>query len=135
MAKQTTKPTEVSGWVGWIFFAATMLMLLGGLQIISGLVAIFNSEFYVVTANNLIVLNLTAWGWIHMGIGAVLIAAGLGLVTGQTWARIVAVAAAVVSALANLSFLPVYPVWSIIALTIDAFVIYAVTMHGNEVKQ
>lgn len=136
MAKKDTKPEpKVSGWIGWIFFASAMLVLVGGLHVISGLTGIFNNDFYVVTNNNLVVLNTTTWGWIHLFIGVVLIAAGAALAAGKMWARVVALFVAVLSALANITWLPVYPIWSVIALVIDGLVIYAVATHGSELKE
>jgi hypothetical protein len=136
MVKKAAQPDQmVSGWVGWIYFASAMLVLVGGLQAISGLTGIFSDDFFVATQEQLIVLNYTAWGWINLAMGALLIATGIALSVGKTWARLVALFVAVLSALTNIAFLPIYPIWSVIALVVDGLVIYAVTMHGEEVRQ
>lgn len=129
------KQKDVSGWAGWIYFASFMLMLLGGLQILSGLAGIFNDEFFVVTANSLMVFDFTIWGWINLLLGIGLVVVGIALLAGNIWARIIATGLTVLSAIAQLGFINAYPLWSIIALIIDGLVIYALTMHGGELRE
>ncbi len=124
-----------TGWVGWIYFASVLLLLGGGLQIIAGLTGIFNGNFYEVANGTLLVFDYGTWGWIHLILGVALLAAGAGLMTGQGWARVVATIIVVMSIIGNIAFLPIYPWWSLIALIIDAFVVYAVTIHGDEVAR
>lgn len=126
---------EPTGWVGWIFFASMMMLVLGGLQALAGLVALFKEDFYLVSQNNLVVFNFTAWGWINLLLGVVIFIAGIEIIRGSTWARVVASLVVVANAVANLAFLPAYPVWSTIALVIDALVIYALTVHGGELRE
>lgn len=126
---------EVTGWVGWVLFAAMMMIMVGAFQAIAGLTALFNSGYYVVAEENLVVnVDFTAWGWTHLALGAVAVAAGIGLLAGQAWARVVGITMAVVSAIVNLAFLPAYPFWSMIVIALDVFVIYAIAMHGKEVR-
>ena len=126
---------DVSGWVGWITFAGTMMLIIGGLHVVQGLVAVFNDEYYLVTKNGLTIhLDYTAWGWTHIIAGLVVIGAGLGLFAGQMWARVVGVVLASVSILLNFVFIASYPFWSAIVIAMDVFVILALTVHGKEVK-
>ena len=126
---------EPTAWVGMIIFGGIMMLMMGGFQIIEGLVALFNDEYYFVTRNGLIVsLDYTAWGWTHLIIGLIAVCAGIGVLLGQMWARVVGIIIAVVSALANIAFLSAYPVWSTIVIATDVLVIYALTVHGREVK-
>ncbi|HET7673772.1 MAG TPA: hypothetical protein VFK11_04665 [Candidatus Saccharimonadales bacterium] len=126
------KPT---GWVGWVFFASALMLLVGSLQAIAGLVALFKDDFFVVTKDGLLAFDYTAWGWVHLIIGVVIFAAGCAILAGQTWGRIIGVFLAILSAIANLAFVSAYPIWSITALVIDGMIIYALTMHGTEVKE
>jgi hypothetical protein len=80
-------------------------------------------------------LDLSAWGWVHIIVGAIVVLAGFGVFTGNILARIVGVLVAVVSLIANFLWLPVYPVWSIIIITIDVLVIWALTAHGGEMRR
>lgn len=125
--------TNSSGWAGWAYFAAFMMMFLGILQGISGLTAIFKDTFYVATQNHLVAFDITTWGWINLVIGVVVFFAGLELLrSGAVWARVIAVLLAGLSLIANITFIEAYPLWSIIMGIIDVLVIYALTVHGNE---
>ena len=101
---------EATGWaVGFILFAAIMMIMAGVFQALAGLVAIFENEFYVPTRNYLFQFDATSWGWIHLLVGLLVAFAGWGLLSGRTWARAVAITLAVVSAIANFAFIPYYP--------------------------
>src|SRR5688500_13687025 len=83
---------QVSGWaVGGIAFAATMMVLIGVFQILGGLVALFNDDFYVVTQNYTFDLDVTAWGWIHLLVGIAVLATGFGLFGRRPWAGVAAI--------------------------------------------
>ncbi|HSE10668.1 MAG TPA: proline-rich domain-containing protein [Nocardioidaceae bacterium] len=128
-------PPEPTGWAGWVVFAAMMMIMVGTFQVISGLTALFNSGYYVVGEQSLLVsIDFTGWGWAHIILGAVAVGAAFGLLAGQMWARIVGIAMALVSAVVNLAFIEAYPVWSILVIALDVVVIYAIAMHGKEVK-
>jgi hypothetical protein len=127
--------TVQTGWVGWIVFAALMLVMVGIFHVMQGLVALFRDEVYVVGSDGLVVsVDYTSWGWTHVVGGGIAVLAGAFLIAGRMWARIVAVVVAMVSALVNITFLPAYPVWSMIMIAVDVLVIWAVTVHGNEVR-
>ena len=134
-SRPTRSASGPSGWVGWITFAGTMMMIIGSLHVVQGLVAVFNDEYYLVTKNGLTVhLDYTAWGWTHIIAGLIVIGAGLGAFAGQMWARVVGVILASVSILLNFAFMPSYPFWSAIVIAMDVFVIMALTVHGKEMK-
>ena len=123
-----------SGWaVGFILFAAIMMIMVGIWQALQGLIAIFENEFYVATRNYLFEFDATVWGWIHLLIGLLVAFAGWGLLSGRTWARMVAITLAVLSAIANFLFIPYYPFWSLLIIAVDVFVIWAIAAHGREV--
>jgi hypothetical protein len=124
-----------SGWaVGFILFAAIMMIMAGIFQAIAGLVAIFENEFYVATRNYLFQFDATSWGWIHLILGLIVAFAGWGLLSGRTWARVVGITLAVLSATANFLFIPYYPFWSLLIITLDVFVIWAIAAHGRDIK-
>ena len=124
-----------TGWVGWVVFAGFMLVLVGSFHVIQGLVAVFRDEVFLVGPKGLVVnVDYTTWGWTHIVGGALAILVGACLLAGQLWARIVAVIVAMLSAIANIVFLPAYPIWSTIMIAIDVLVIWAVTVHGSEIR-
>jgi len=126
---------EPTGWVGWIVFAASMMIMLGSFHAIQGLVALFDDEYFLVGKNGLAVsVDFTAWGWAHLIYGIVVAGAGVALFAGRMWARIVGVLLALGSSLVNLAFLAAYPIWSTIMIALDILVIYALTAHGREMK-
>jgi hypothetical protein len=132
---QRTAEPRRTAWVGWIYFAGAMAVMVGIFQAIAGLVALLDDGYYLVTRNGLAVhMTYNEWGWIHLIGGVLLIAVGVGMVIGQTWARFAAVGIAVLSAIANFLFLAAYPVWSTIMIALSVLVIYAVTQHGREVR-
>jgi hypothetical protein len=123
---------EPTGWVGWIFFAAVMMIIAGALNAIHGLVAILNDEWVVWGNRADLYIDLTTWGWVHLVIGIAVLLAGFGLLSGNVVARAVAVLLASLSIVANFLFIPAYPVWALTVIAIDVFVIYALTAHGRE---
>jgi hypothetical protein len=124
-----------TGWVGWVIFGGIVMIMLGLFHIIDGLVAIFEKGYYLVTSSQLVVhVDYLAWGWVHLAIGVVFLLTGFGVLAGLLWARVAGIALAVVSALVNLAFLAAYPVWGVILIALDIVVIYALAVHGREMK-
>jgi hypothetical protein len=124
---------DPTGWTGWVVFASIMMIMLGTFQAVEGLVAVFDDGFYHVTRNGLAVqVDYSVWGWVHLVLGAVIAVSGLGVLAGNTAARAVGVVLAGLSALLNLLFVEASPIWSVIVITIDVLVIYALTVHGRE---
>jgi hypothetical protein len=116
-------------------FAAIMMIMVGVFQAFQGLVGIFENEFYVTTRNYLFQFDATTWGWIHLLLGLLVAFAGWGLFSGRTWARTVAIILAVLSAISNFLFIPYYPFWSLLIITLDVFVIWAVAAHGGDLRE
>jgi hypothetical protein len=128
-------PDAPTAWVGWVIYASVMMILLGVFQFIAGLVAAFDDKYYDVRSSGLVLhISYTGWGVIHMILGVLAVAGGYALMKGHLWARVYAVALAMLNAVSNLLFLSAYPIWGVIMITIDALVIWAVCVHGNEVR-
>ena len=128
---ETSREPTISGWVvGGITFAGTMLILIGMFQAIDGLVAIFNDDFFLVTQNYTFDLDVSASGWIHLLLGIGMMIAGWSIFSGKTWAAVVALTLAMLSALANFFFIPYYPFWSLVMIALDCWVIWALTRPG-----
>jgi hypothetical protein len=126
---------EPTRWAGWVVFGGAMLVLVGAVHVVEGIVAFFKDDFFGVDADGLLVpLDYTAWGWFHLVMGLVAVAAGIGLLAGNSVARVAAVIIAGLSALLNLAFINAYPVYAVVVITLDVIVIYAVVTHGDELK-
>jgi hypothetical protein len=127
----TPRGNEPSGWAtGGVIFAGSILTLAGIFQAITGLVAIINDNFFVVSTNYTFDLDVTAWGWIHLIIGIIVFVVGLGLFTGAGWAAVGAIAIAMLSAIANFFFIPYYPIWSLVVIGLNVWVIWSLTRPG-----
>jgi hypothetical protein len=125
-----------SAWVVWVQFAAVMMMLLGTFHVIEGLVALVRDEVLETDRSGLAVdVSYTAWGWGHIIWGLVAVVTGISLLAGRTWARVVAVAVAFVSAVGNVAFMSAQPFWSTLMIALDIIVIWAVMVHGGELRK
>ncbi|GIU85905.1 MAG: membrane protein [Acidimicrobiia bacterium] len=123
-----------STWaVGWITFAAAMMIMIGTFHVIAGLVALFDDEFFVVTREYVFQLDATQWGWIHLILGVIIAVSGGYLLTGSVFARTIGVILALLSALAGFAWLPWYPVWGVVIIAIAVSVIWALTAHGRDI--
>jgi hypothetical protein len=128
-----TDTREVSGWaVGGTVFAGVILVLVGVFHLIAGLVAILDDQFYVVTRNYTYNLDVTGWGWIHLIAGGLVVLAGMYVFSGATWARIVGITLAVLSAIANFFFIPYYPFWSLTIIALDVWVVWSLSRPVDE---
>jgi hypothetical protein len=120
---------------GWALFAVVTLILVGGFQIINGLIAFFRSGTYQVGRTGLAVnVDYTAWGWVHVILGALALIAAMGLLRGRMWARILGVALCAVSAIVYMAFIRAFPALSLIVIAVDILVIYALVVHGRDLK-
>jgi hypothetical protein len=123
-----------SEWaVGFTYFAGFMMVMIGFFDMIQGFAALFKKDFYAVTPNYVFHFNTSTWGWIHMLLGLIVLLAGFALFTGAVWARTLGVIMAVVIAITNFAFIPIYPVFSIVIIATCVFVIWALTAHGRDV--
>jgi hypothetical protein len=120
-----------SGWaIAGVTFAASVLGLVGIFQIISGLAAIIDDEFFVVTQNYTFDIDVSAWGWIHLIVGLLAVGTCVGLIAAKTWAGVAAIVFAILSAVVNFFFIPYYPVWSIVVIALAVWVIWSLTRPG-----
>lgn len=78
--------------------------------------------------------DFTFWGWAQLILGTITVLAGIGVLYGQAWARIIAIVIAVFSAFSNMIMLPAYPFWCSIVIAIDVLCIWAIAAHGREIR-
>jgi hypothetical protein len=131
VATPTREP--VSGWtVGFVYFAGAMMILIGTFHAIAGLAAIFEDELFVVGRNYVFDLDVTAWGWIHLIGGIIVIAAGIGVYNGAPWARTVGIILAGLSAIGSFFYIPYYPIWAVLIIALDVIVILSLSAFTRE---
>ena len=112
---------------GWVTFAAVMLIIAGALDGLWGLAAVLNDEVVTVGGHGVIVWDISAWGWFHLILGAILLLTAWGIWTLQGWARWTAVALAALSAITQVGVLPAFPLWALIIIGLDVIIIYGLT--------
>jgi cell division protein FtsW (lipid II flippase) len=134
LPRSRIEPTSSDSAVVFVLDAVILMLLAGMFQVLVGLLAVFENEIYVQTRNYLFKFDVTTWGWIHLVVGVVVGLAALGLLRGRTWARVVGIILAVLSAISNFLFIPYYPVWSLLIIAVDVFIIWALAVHGREVS-
>ena len=127
---------KTTGWTGWVVFAGVILLTSGIFSIVQALVALIGPDaYYVVAGGSLFLFDVAGWGWWNLIIGALLVVVALALFAGQTWARIVAVVLAILSAVGQLLLIAAQPWWSLIIIAIDILIIYALIVHGRELRE
>jgi hypothetical protein len=138
MASQDTASQDTA-WSGWIVFAAFVLLIVGGMDILQGFVGIIKDEYVVATAKGVAILDVTAWGWATLIWGALLIITGLGLLGAAGWARWLAIIGVSVNAIAQIAFMAnypqAYPLWNILIVALNILVLYALTARWEGFKQ
>ena len=112
-----------------------MILIVGAMDILQGFVAILEDEYVVATTKGLAIVDVTAWGWITLLWGGLLILAGLGLLGGAGWARWLAIFGVGINAIQQVAFLAnypnAYPLWNILIITLNIVVLYALTAAGG----
>jgi len=119
---------------GWIGFAGIVMLILGFIDFFQGLIALVKDNYYVVTPSGFLVADLTAWGWVMVVWGVLLVLAGLPLSAGQGWARWFTIVVVSINFFAQIGFLgnSQYPLWALTTLALNAVVLYALTVRWNE---
>jgi hypothetical protein len=116
----------------WLRFAAIVVIMTGVFNAIEGLVGLFDSGFYLVRPNDILLFGLTGWSWVHLAIGCLVAFAGVALFAGAAWARPLAIVLATVNAVTQLVFIAIYPLWSLIVIALCFLVIWVVVVHGDD---
>jgi hypothetical protein len=116
---------------GWLTFAGTLFILIGAFNLIDGLIALAQDEYFVVTEDGLLFSDFTAWGWFFLIFGIVQVAVGFGIFSGRGWARVTGVALAMFSAVCHIAFLVAFPLFGLITIGLSVLVIYALLVPAE----
>jgi hypothetical protein len=124
-------------WTGWIGFAGLLMLIIAILDFFEGLIAIIRGEYYVLQANQIIVFDLTTWGWITLIWAIIIGVTGYGLLSGQTWARWTAIVLIALNILTQLGFVGAaqYPLWALTVMFLNIIVLYALTVHWSDTRE
>jgi hypothetical protein len=128
-----------SSWGGWIVFASFVLMIIGAMDVLQGLVAIFKDDYIVATRQGLAIVDVTAWGWSTLLWGVLIFFAGLGLFRGAGWARWLAIVGVSINAIEQIAFMAnypqAYPLWNILIVALNILVLFALTARWQGYKE
>ena len=125
---------QPTAWVGWIAFAGMMMIVAGVLGALSGLSAIVRDETYVQAAGHVWIFDHTSWGWIHLILGILLAAIGAMMLKGSTVGMALGAGIVALHMIAQFTWMGMYPWWSIVVIALDVLILYALIVHGPEMK-
>ncbi len=122
---------------GWISFAGLLMILIGSLDFFEGLIAVIRKQYYVFTPSQIIVFNVSTWGWVMMLWGILLVCAGFGLLAGSSWARWFAIVVVSVNLIGQLGFVgsSQYPLWALTVVGLTITVLYALTARWGDSRE
>ncbi|MBD8079565.1 DUF7144 family membrane protein [Cellulosimicrobium arenosum] len=131
-----SRQSQVTAWVGWVWFAGIVLVMIGLFNVISGAVAAFSpKDLVTVSEGAVVVLDVSTWGWIHLASGVLIALVGFFLLAGRRWARLVAIVLVVLNTLTQFTTLQLTPWWSLATIVLDLFVLWALIVHGDEAER
>jgi hypothetical protein len=117
-----SRPAAVSGWYP---FAGTLFILVGGINILQGLIALLKDDYFAITKGGLLFADFAAWGTFFLVLGIVEILVGFGVLAVRTWARIFGIAIIMVNTITQFAFIAAFPIWTLASITLNITVIYA----------
>ncbi|HEY7398385.1 MAG TPA: hypothetical protein VH538_08790 [Gaiellaceae bacterium] len=125
-----------NAWSGWVGFAGLLMIVIGGLDFFEGLIAVIRGQYYVLTATQIIVFDVTTWGWIMMIWGVIVVLAGMGLLAGSGAARWFTIIVAALNIFVQLGFVgsSQYPLWALTVLALNVIVFFALTARWSEAR-
>ena len=127
---------NVTAWVGWVWFAAFSILAVGLFNLVAGFAAALSPNNVLSWTNDgVAVVDVSAWGWVHVILGALLVVVGLYLFSGAAAARIAAIVLVVLNLVAQFVSLQTTPFWSLVIIVVDLVILWALTVHGAEVEK
>jgi hypothetical protein len=130
-AHQSSRPPAGAEYSGWIAFAGVMMVILGSLDAFWGLAAILNDEVVVVGGTGALIFDITTWGWVHLILGGLVALTGVGLITGNSAARVAGIFFVAVNAVAQIVWFPAAPLWAFLMIILDTVIIYQLTVNWS----
>jgi hypothetical protein len=115
---------------GWRAFSGVAFYLVGAFNVIAGLGALFRDEVFV-AGNEVLVADVTAWGWLLLLVGLLQLAVGVGIFRGRSWGRLLGVILASLSAVLHIAFLVAFPIYSLITIALAVLVIYGLIVPDD----
>ncbi|MET7733967.1 hypothetical protein ABZT02_21730 [Streptomyces sp. NPDC005402] len=127
-------PTEASWAAGGVVFAGVLMLMNGILAVLQGISLLADDDVWARVGDYVYKINHTGWGVILLCLGALAVVTGAFILRGAAWARMTGIFLASLSMLAQFLFLPYAPVWSVIMIGIDFFVIWALAVYRPDMR-
>jgi hypothetical protein len=131
-ASQRERPARGGQISGWIAFAGVMMVILGTLDVLWGLAALFNNEVVVVGGHGVVIFDITTWGWVQLILGIVVALTGVGLLKGNSAARWLGVGLLGLNMILQIVWFPAAPLWALMIIVLDTVIIFQLCLAWNE---
>jgi hypothetical protein len=117
---------------GRALFAATLLIIVGTLNIIYGIGALDGANIFL-NDKRYILDDLNTMGWVLIVLGVIQLAGGFSLIAGNTFGRVIGLAGASLGAIgALLSIGGAYPWWSLAIFFLCIYIVHGIFIYGEE---
>jgi hypothetical protein len=110
---------------GWYPFAGTLLILVGGVNVLQGLIALLKDDYFAITKGGLLFADFAAWGTFFLVLGIIEIGVGFGILGVRTWARVLGVTIVMLNTITQFAFIAAFPIWTLASIALNITVIYA----------
>jgi len=102
-----------------------MFILIGAVNALQGVIAIFKDDYFAVTKGGLLFLDFAAWGWFWLIVGVLDVLVGFAILAARTWGRVVGVILLMLNVIVQFAFMAAFPIWSIAAIALNITIISA----------
>src|SRR5947207_10645627 len=130
--RSNSRKESIVRGAGRVVFVGILLLIAGTLNVIYGIGAISDANFYTSTGTHYVLGSLHTWGWLTLILGIVQFTAGLSLFGGGTYGRVIGIAAASLGAIgALLAVAGAFPFWSLGIFALCVIVIHGLVVYGE----
>jgi len=132
-------PMEHSGGAvtrrpGMVTFAAVIMFMVAGFEVLSALLAFAGTGWWVTDAGNLVYANFVIWGVLDLVIALIALYAGIDLLRGGAFGRVMAYLFAGLGAIRWLFVIPAAPVLAVVVILLCVMVIYALAIYSDQLE-
>jgi hypothetical protein len=124
---------EMAWASGLAVFAGSMMIIVGLVQALRGFAGVLENDVHVPVQDYVVNLDLTAWGWLHLGFGLVLVLTGVYVLRGRPWARAAGIGVVMLNLVGNFVYIPHYPVWALLLVALDVAAIWGLARYDGQV--
>jgi hypothetical protein len=115
-------------------FAAILLVVAGTLNVIYGIAAIDNADFFE-GSTAYVIETLDTWGWVTLILGVIQLTGGFSLAAGRPWGVIVGITGAILGAIGSLMAVAgAHPFWSLGIFALCLIVLHGLVVYGEDTQ-